>query len=201
MAQDIFAEIDTTELLRAMKLYEDVTKKDGADIVNRAARNACLGGRGLKGALQLTKRAKLGDINKFDPEKIGKSKVTKKRARLHYANASKAGHRKGSGIGKEAKRRHSKRRSAAGYSKAIWIAIGRDFGAKLRSKFTISGPNGKKATQFSLKATIDTGRLDEDHVRDVMADALQQGVRNAAVDMREFAASKMEERAKEFSGR
>lgn len=65
----------------------------------------------------------------------------------------------------------------------------------------ISNGNGTKATFFKMKATIETGQMEDKHVSLIMRDALQEGVRNAAVDMREYAQKKMEQRAKQFSGR
>lgn len=197
---DIFAEIDTRELFEAMELYEQATKKDGADIVNRAAKNAVIGGAGLKGAMQLTQRAKVNEIKKFDPKQAGKGPTTKRRKRLHYAMAAKDGWKKGGGIGAEAERRHSRRMSAIGFSKAVWIAIAKDFGANLRAAVQVKGCKGTKATPITLKATIQTTDLETEHIERVMSKALQDGVRNAAADMRAYAQKKMAERAAEFSG-
>lgn len=204
MASDIFADIDTSELMEAMNLYEKVTKKDGVEIVNRAAKNACIGGAGLKGALQLTKRADSKAITKFSP--------AKKRGREYENNLFNAlaaeGNTKfgkavrGKGNRAKAMEIYNSRKQAIGFSKAIWLQIAKDLGANLKSKFTLQGSaRGTKATFFKMKATIETGQMEDKHVSLIMRDALQEGVRNAAVDMREYAQKKMEQRAKQFSGR
>jgi hypothetical protein len=204
MASDIFADIDTSELMEAMQLYEKVTKKDGVEIVNRAAKNACIGGRGLKGALQLTKRADSKAITKFSP--------ARKRGREYENNLFNALAAKGEtrfgkavrGKGNRAKAMeiYNSRKQAIGFSKAIWIQIAKDLGANLKSKFSLKGSaRGTKATFARMKATIETGTLEDDHVSRIMKDALQEGVNNAAVDMREYAQKKLEARARQFSGR
>lgn len=204
MASDIFADIDTSELMEAMNLYERVTKKDGVEIVNRAAKNACIGGRGLKGALQLTKRADSKAITKFSP--------AKKRGREYENNLFNAlaaeGNTKfgkavrGQGNRAKAMEIYNSRKQAIGFSKAIWMQIAKDLGATLKSKFTLRGSaRGTKATFHKMKATIETGQMEDKHVSLIMRDALQEGVRNAAVDMREYAEKKMEQRAKQFSGK
>lgn len=193
---------DTSELREAFQLYEKATGKDAADILNRAAKNACIGGKGLKGALQLTKLASVASINRFDPNKEAKGKATKKRARLHFALQAKKGMKKGEGIKAAATKAHNRRISARSYSKAIWGRLAVDFGAVLRGKFDIKGPKGEPAKAGpSPVAKLDSGSLETSHVTDIMADALQQGVKNAAADMKKYALEKMQKTADQYSAR
>lgn len=202
MARKTEMELDTSELFEAMNLYQKATKKDGADVVNRAAKNAVLGGKGLKGAMQLTKRATVADLRPFNP--------AKKRAReysnnLFHALAAEGETRfgktvRGQGNAAAALKIYNSRKSALGFAKAVWIGIGKKLGAKLRSKFDLPGSRAKKATPVTLKATFQTANIETSLVKDIMEDALQQGINNAAGDMRDYALRKMEARALQFSG-
>lgn len=213
MARKTELEVDSTALLEAMNLYQKVTKKDEADVVNRAARNAVLGGGNiagdkslgkLKGAIQLTEKMKSPKLTPFNP--------TKKRGRkdsndLMYALLASGKPKnnkfsktvKGQGIAAKAEKLFNARKSAAGYAKAVWIGVGKKLGAKLKSKFELGG-RATKATPVTLTARFTTADIDDGLVREVMEDALQKGMNNAAQDMRIFALNKMEERAREFSG-
>lgn len=202
MARKTELTVDPTELMEAMNLYLKATKKDEADVVNRAAKNAVLGGKGLQGALQVTKRAKASDFRAFNP---AKKRAREYSNRLFHALAAKGETRfgravKGEGNAETALKIYNSRKSAIGFAKAVWIGVGRKLGARLRSKFELPGSKATKATPITLKATFQTTDIDEGLVRNIMEDALQVGMNNAAADMRSYALRKMEERAREFSG-
>lgn len=190
---DLLAEIDTSEFLEAIKLYEQNSSKDFAASINHAAQKLC------EKAAAETFSARAAEINKFDPKKTGKSRAVRKRSRLHYALASNRGVRKGDGIRKAAETTFNKRKSALGYSKAVWYALAKDFGARLRGKFKLDGPKGKVATPWTLSAKLETGSLDQDHVSQIMEDSLKKGMLEAATSLTDHALKQMEKNARKYS--
>ena len=209
-SSDIFAEIDTTELLAAMKLYQKATGKDGADVVNRAAINSCIGGRGQKGAIHFAPKSRATKLNKYEP-KEGRKKW-KEHHTLFHALASKGNKYgkapRGKGNRAVANKTWKARKRAFGYSRAVWSAVARELGARLRGKFDIPDAKATRATEKTLTAKFDTGNLaDSRSARNTQAferemlGALQSGVNEAARDMAEYAARKMQETADKFSAK
>ena len=210
MPSDIFAEIDTSELLEAMKLYASATGKDGAEIANRAAINSVIGGRGQKGAMHFAPKVSAAKLNKYEP-KPGR-KRWKEHHTLFHALASEGNKfgkaSRGQGNRAVAQKTWKSRKRAFGYARAVWMAVARELGARLRGKFDIPAARGVRATPITLTARFDTGNLADsrsfknaaDFEKDMLR-ALQAGVNAAAQDMAEYAARKMQETADGFSAK
>lgn len=199
-------DLDVSELIEAMRLYEQATKKDAAEIVNRAARNAVFDK--TYGAFAHAPKSTVGKMGKYEP---------KQRRRYSEANTlfhalATEGNRfgkakRGQGNRDVAAKTWRSRRRAFGYSRAVWAAIAKDFGARLRGKFDVDTHKTRKATPLNPMALFDTGpfsdsRSDSENAkyRGEQTRALQRGINGAAKDMAEYAASKLQERADRFSG-
>ncbi|HAF39771.1 MAG TPA: hypothetical protein DCG72_12350 [Gammaproteobacteria bacterium] len=206
MSDPVEMEFDMREIIAALSLYETATNKNSVEVLNRAAVNACIGGRGLKGALQLTRNMSLAKLRRHEPGQQRKTRAAEKKGRLFHAIAasgSKFGKAvKGQGNAKLAKTIYLSRTNARGYSKAHWIALAKDFGARLNSKMEIEGAHGRPATIRTLAAHIEIERMPNNrHWGDKMIAAYKKGLKNAAADMREYALKKMGETARKYSAK
>lgn len=190
MADGVEFEIDIREIAEALTWVEKNSKKDALEVVNDAAKVACIGGRAtdggkLKGALHYTKTASKASIGKWDPEKETRGAMTKKRARLFHAIAtegSKKGKaKKGQGNAALAKKIYDSRQRARGYAKGIWLKIAKDLGARVRNAADTGIANGKKATIRTLAAYVEIDKTDG--WSDDMQKAYRKGLSNAARDM------------------
>ena len=190
MADGVEFEMDTREIAEALAWVEKNSKKDALEVVNDAAKVACVGGGStdggkLKGALQYTKTASKASIGKWDPEKETRGALTKKRARLFHAIAnegSKHGKaQRGQGNAALAKKIYNSRQRARGYAKGIWLKIARDLGARVRNAAETGIATGKKATIRTLAAYIEIDKTEG--WSDDMHKAYQKGLSNAARDM------------------
>ena len=161
MADGVEFEMDPRELAEALTWVEKNSKKDALEVVNDAAKVACIGGRAtdggkLKGALQLTKTASKASIGKWDPEKETRGALTKKRARLFHALANEGTKhgkaKRGQGNADAAKKIYNSRQRARGYGKGIWLKIARDLGARVGNAAETGIATGKQATSRTLAA-------------------------------------------------
>ena len=205
MADSVEFELDTREIVEALSWVEKNSKKDALEVVNQAAKVACIGGKStnggkLLGAVHYTKTASKGSINKWNPEKEARGAITKKQARLFHALASegtkKGKAKKGQGNAKLARRIYSGRQSARGYAKGIWLKIGRDLGARVRTYADTNIAHGKKATIRTLAAFVEIDKTDG--WSDSMQKAYQKGLSNAARDMVQHIQKKLNARFEEI---
>lgn len=190
--QELF---DQTEFKRALKLYESQSSKDFADVVNKAAIDACFIYPRYADAM------KLSDLTPYNPlRKRGKSEKT----RLFYALEARRGKRRGGGIRAAAEKRYQRRRSSKGYLKLMLLKSAKDLGANVRSKMPTVGSaaargSATKATQFRLAADIATGFTDDAAVAKI-APAFKSALTVAARNMKTFAEKRMADTARKYSG-
>ena len=206
MAEGVEFNLDESELIEAMRLYEQATRKDAAEIVNRAARNAVFGKP--YGAFYQAPRSTVSKLTKHEPKQ--RKRYTEASTLFHSlaTQNNKYGRAKrGQGNRAVAEKMWRARRSAFGYSRAVWAAIARDFGAMLRGKFDIDTHKTKKATPLNPVALFDTGPFsgsrspsNNSTYQGDQTRALQRGINGAARDMKEYAAKKLQEGADKFSG-
>ena len=207
-------EFDFPSFVKGLEAYAKATGKDLPEVINRAGQKAAIGGgrtdggAPVKGAMQLTKKATKGAIDKWKPNIDRKSKKTKDRARIAYVELARKGitAKDGSLKGK-ANRVHAKKQSASGYSKAIWIAVAKQFpvsGKNISSKFKFE--HGKirvrPAKGLKLEADILVKTLDvRNDFSNKMIDAWRKGLAGAAVDMQAFATKKLQKTADKYSSK
>jgi hypothetical protein len=207
-------EFDFDSFVEGLEAYSKATGKSLPEVINRAGQKAAVGGgrteggAPVKGALQLTKKATKGAIDKWKPNVERKSKRTRERSRIAYVELARKGITAKDGTLKiKADRVHSQKQSASGYSKAIWIGVAKQFpitGKKLNSKFKIEhGKIGvKPAKGLRLEADILVKRLStRNDFSNMMIDAWRKGLAGAAVDMLGFATKKMQKIADDHSSK
>lgn len=187
------------EFVEALRQYEEATGKGAAEIVNKKGKDACFK------AAKHTEKMKAPKLTPFNPS-VKKWKDADKGGnrysnRLHYASAAKKGATKGAGIKQKAEKEQAKRKSAAGYSKAIWFRIARDFGAALRGKFNIKNAKGKKATPTNPVAILEATKLEVSHINDIMVDSLKKALKEVERDTREYSERKLAETAEKYSAK
>jgi hypothetical protein len=187
MAKSVKVSCDPSELVRALRDYSAVSRRDLPKLVNDAAIDAAFK------ANRLAPKAKLSAIPPF---KTG----------LYYALAAQRGFVKGQGIKKEAEKIHARRRSAVSYSKALFLALAGKLGAKLKTRVGAKqAPDNAEADKArpSLRpvAILRIKGVDQSHADDVLSPAMQKGVAASAAKFREKLAKKMAKDAKDRSGR
>lgn len=184
------------ELIDALVLYEQATDREMSDVINRKATRICFA------AAAKLKRAKATDINKHRVKK----RTGEYENNLFHALASGGSTKygrvvRGKGNRDTALKIYSSRKSAIGYSKAIWYSVAQDFGAKLRGKFDVKAAKGTKSKPTTHVAILETGNMEADLRNGPMKDALTAAAREEAADMAEYATKKLAKLAEKYSGR
>lgn len=207
-------EFDFYSFVDGLEAYAKATGKDLPEVINRAGQKAAIGGgrtdggAPVKGALQLTKKATKGAIDKWKPNVERKSKKTKDRARIAYVELARKGiTAKDGSLKSKANRVHAKKQSSSGYSKALWIGVAMQFpvkGKTLNSRFKLEHGKikVKPAKGLRLEADILVKWLDtKNGYSEKMIEAWRKGLAGAAVDMQAYATKKLQKTADQFSSK
>lgn len=199
---------------RAIAQYQVATKKDMAEVLNRALRNV-----GFRAA-QYTPKESAADIEaglrkdkialkiatKQLKGRVGKSYTTRKGKTRTFKRVTRAQ------IGRKARSLITKRKRRRGFLRAGWIAAMIAAGIEgVRKTDTLRDGkskigSGKKATPSKLRAYLGNkvwGRLDgknRGRARSTMKNALKKAMRFVADDMIQHANKEMKQTAKKFSG-
>lgn len=191
-------ELDTNALSAAIRAYAGATKKDLADVVNRAGRAVILGGKGVRGAVQLTKKASAAAISEaLKKDGLAFQILNSPRARKpkKLSGWTSKGKTRAE-INEAARQLIAARRSSAAYIVAGWLKAAAGFGFTTRKRVSGKGLAAKsyatKATPGRLVATLANLARGADIVG---RGALQQAVNNAAADMMAYAERKMSQTA------
>lgn len=182
-------DIDISDFQDALTFVEKATGRPMAVSLNRAAKTVIIGGKGVKGAMQLTPKANKAAI-KMVPEK--------EIAGFVAAKLRKAGVKITREImAREVEKERARRIRASGYTAyAGWSNAARAFGGRgvkgvgdSQKKLAKHG-YGHVATPAALVAEIaNTAPAAET----VGFEALQQAVNNAAADLVEYGVRKLQE--------
>lgn len=187
--------LDTRQFQRALQEYADATKKDEADILNKAGKDV------VYRAAQFTPKAKGPQIKAF----------LLANPKLLYALTARMLKKKGIGALKSPQFQEAtqqlirKRASSARYLTAAWARAAEAFGATFRgAKFKGATGYGIKATPANLLATIVAivDEPDDTHARSAEAVeivALQEALDFKARDMIEYAQRKLAKTAAKHS--
>lgn len=155
----------------AVRFVMKASKKDEAAVLNKAALTAIIGGKGVKGAVQLTPKADLGKIRAARGQIIG-----------HYMSL---------GLSKEdATRRYKARLRARGYTAGPgWhntiVKLG-GRGVRRQSGFSRSKAAGARPSRAEVRRLVAILENSAPAAVKIGAAALQQGLNNAARDMKTY---------------
>ena len=181
-------QLDTSEFSKAMQFVVEVTKKDSAEVLNRAALHAVIGGKGVRGAMQRTPVADKAKIRSLTPSELSASV-----ARRNQGKKLAPGE-----FALLVKRERARRVRASGYTAfAGWSKAAQAFGGRgvkgVQSGFNKSKARfgyGSKAVPSDLVAEIaNTAPAAEK----IGLTPLQSAINEVARDMVEYATRKMQQ--------
>lgn len=178
--------LDTREFKAAIEFVVKATKKDAADVVNKAALTVIIGGKGVKGAIQRTPKASIAEINR-ESAAVLYSTIRDNRGK----------HMSPEQIGIQTKAILARRRAARGYTAGPgWheaaVALG-GRGVKISERFDRSEArkgNAVKARSYSATAYITNTAP---AIEDIGVRPLQDAIDDTARDMMEYANKKLAE--------
>lgn len=199
-------QIDYTEFSQALALYAAATGKDAADVVNRTRDNILIKSR--YSLVKLTPKATAKQIEEELREDNLLAKIVTKRLGVGHTRSERR---------REMRKLMSKRKSSAGYAVSGWIAAARKAGiqkgtrtnqgtfsyantAGLVGNRRLNPNNGSSTTASAANAESIIENFTE-AAKHVGGQALQDSIRLAAADMKEYAMRKLEQRAKQYSAR
>lgn len=213
--------LDTSELRQAMQFYSRATKKDEADILNRAAWSVLVDSKA--GVIKTTPKADgkqiEADLMKDDLSiKIAAKRMAGKfeRKRLKSGKVSTAkGNNWQSAVGKAARSIISRRKSATSYLKSGWVKAADTLKRKAPNASEVMAKGSAKVT--NRFAAANNGEASAANDRKLVAEivnksegildakgtqpALQRAINWVARDMLKYANEKLEKTAKQYSGR
>ena len=181
---------DMKEFSDALKLYEEATQQEMANVINHKAQRICMGAAADISAAQKLPNFSTGLFNALATGKTSRGEL-----RMGSAVKGKGNHAKATEIFKSRKR-------AYGYSRAIWRKLAVDLGKKLTNKFNIkhaTGIQAKKGARPTARMTING--LEQDHIDRFMQPALEKAISEEAASMVEHALDKLAKIAAQRSGR
>jgi len=193
------ADIELGSLYRALRAYKTATGKDMADIITHAAKTIAIGGKGVKGAAQLTPKVVRADIrSEIAKEGIAFRLLANPNVRKpkKLAGWVSKGHTRAEI--RAAARTFVNARISSGASIATgWIQVGRELGVVSKKRVSKTGLPGQstatKATPRSLQSVLVNRARGADKAGKA---ALQMAVNNASADMLGYAERKMAKTAK-----
>jgi hypothetical protein len=184
MKNSVSATIDTREFMAALQAYEQESSRDLKTVVKSTAIDVAF--KANQSAVAAKKTA-----------------IPKLKTGLFNALAAKSGFPKGSGNAREAERLYNRRVSAIKYSKALFLKMAQDLGAKvsaLRKQISNSGAD-EMGTKLVPTVELKIDGVESAHDRDILEPAMQEGVNKSAAKMRQRVADKLAKRAKAHSGK
>lgn len=169
--------LDTSKFEAAIKYVFDNTRRTLPEIINRAALVTIIGGKGVDGAMQRTRRATQDAILSVPASAVA-SYVMKRHAGQHLTRKQ---------ITQLIKKEYKRRIAAIGYTAvAGWAKAARDLGGKIKvrkGKGYASMGYGKPASYGDYEAVIvNTAPAAEK----IGTQALQDAMNDAAADMVKF---------------
>jgi hypothetical protein len=151
--------VDSAEFFEALEDYIKTSSRDLPVILDGLGRDLCFA------AEKKTKKAPVAKIEKLRGSKLA------------HALATMSGNKKGRGNKASADKIVNARKSSSGYSKAIWLQIAKDLGAKIKSNVNIKHAQGTKAKQGLKPTTIlEVLGLEQAHIDEVMQTGLNKAV-------------------------
>lgn len=181
---NVALKVDSAEFMAALNDIVKMSSRELPEVIDGVGRDLCFAAQGK------TKKAPVAKIEKLRGSKLA------------HALATKRGKKKGRGNKAEADKIINARKSATGYSKAIWLQMAKDLGAKLRANVSIKHAKGIKAKQGVMPTTVlEVLGLQQSHVDEIMQSALDKAVPVISQKMRKRVESKLAEIAAKKSGR
>jgi hypothetical protein len=185
-------ELNPSNLLNACEFVLRATGRSIPESLNRAGLHAIIGSKGYPGAMQLTPKATVAQINQI-PDSAIRAFVIKKAKRRGKWPMTRAR------VDEEVRRERKRRRSSVGYhayagwNQAAQALGGRGLRRGLNSMFPRSQAAkgyGSKATQGNLLAII-SNRAPA--IERIGVHALQTGLDNAGKDLVDYGTKKLQE--------
>jgi hypothetical protein len=151
--------VDSREFTAALNDLIKMSSREMPEVIDGVARDLCFS------AAKLTKKARSAEIERLRGSKLA------------HALATMTGRPKGTGNKARADSLVNRWLAAVSYSKAIWVKIARDLGARLNSQFSIHNAKGHRAKP-GIKPTVilEVKGLESGHVDDIMQVALNKAV-------------------------
>ena len=175
--------VDSDEFMAALDDVIKMSSRELPEVLDGVGRDLCFA------AQAKTKKAPIAKIEKLRGSKL-----------VHMI-ATISGNKKGRGNKASADKIVNARKSASGYSKAIWLQIAKDLGAKLRANVSIKHAKGTKAKQGVIPTTVlEVIGLQQAHVDQIMQNALDKAVPVISQKMRKRVESKLAEISEKKSG-
>lgn len=175
--------VDDSEFMAALDEYIKESSRELPAVIDGVARDLCFA------AAKKTKKASPAKIEKLKSE------------RMFHALATMTGYPKGKGNQDKAERIARRRLSAIGYSKAIWIKMAGDLGARIRTPKRIDHAKGTRSkSELQPTAYLEITGLEAGHVSDIMQPALDKAVPGVARKMRAHVEKKLADIGRKKSG-
>ncbi len=195
MSKPLFT-FDDHEFARAVDFVEKNTLRTAKESINRAGLHVIIGGKGFKGAMQLTPKANKGAIKAVSPQQVAGAVAARLRTEGKKVDAATFAEL----VGKEIKRRIR----AIGYTAfAGWDKAARAFGG--RGLKNVTGSD-KKLSRFGYgtKATNNINPVavlvnTAPWAEKIGLEPLQKAITNVSRDMVEYALRKMGETFKKVT--
>jgi predicted XRE-type DNA-binding protein len=176
--------VDSAEFMAALDDIVKMSSRELPEVLDGVGRDLCFAAQGK------TKKAPVAKIEKLRGSKLA------------HALATMSGNKKGRGNKASADKIVNARKSASGYSKAIWLQIAKDLGAKLRSNVKIRHAEGIRAKQGLKPTTIlEVLGLEQAHIDEVMQTGLNKAVPLITQKMIKRVESKLAQLAAKKSGK
>lgn len=188
------SEFDIREFREAVLFVGQVTKKTLAEILNRGALQAVIGGKGVRGAIQRTPRADRGKIAALTPQQLAaavkKRNPGRKMTREEWKQAIKD----------ERKRRLRSIGYTAGPG---WNNAAKAFGGRGVKGVNENFPSSKAADGGGLKATPENLLAELENAAPaadlIGRQALQDALNDSARDMKNYGERKLAAQLKKLS--
>jgi hypothetical protein len=175
--------VDSAEFMAALDDIVKMSSRELPEVLDRTGRDLCFA------ANKKTKKAPVAKIEKLRGSKLA------------HALATMSGNKKGRGNKASADKIVSARKSASGYSKAIWLQIAKDLGAKVKINVKIKHAEGIRAKEGLKPTTIlEVSGLEQAHIDNVLQSGLNKAVPVIAQKMRERTEWKLAKIAAKKSG-
>lgn len=191
--------LDLTEFRQAVREVMKGTKKTEAEILNRGALVAVIGGKGVKGAMQRTPKADRGKINSLSAKQLAGAVIRKAKEKGTWP-MKKEDFRKAINAEKARRRRSINYTAGPGWSKAAQAFGGRGVRGRQPGfeKSEAAKGYGDKATPSSLVAEIANTAPAADLIG---RKALQEALNDTARDMVQHAAARLQKTFDKHSAR
>ena len=189
MSDGVTLTFENKEFTRAIQQYEEASGKELAQILDDKGKDVCF--------------FSAREIESGDP-----SREHPKGSIIYHALASSGGTRfgtavKGQGNKKLADKIYNRRRRSKGYSRAIFVKMAGDLGARLTVKAGKIRYAGADKAKPGIKpfVLLRVDGLEKTHVENVLQPAIDRALPKVAADMNKYTQRKLSAIAKKHSGK